>query len=177
MRRSSSFDILFPMYVVPVEIVLQMKEVKSYEELLAEGSLVLFDEAGSHAIFVSHEWSGTQHADPKGEQLAVLQDALTHMLKGRDRVHVDTATEILFGEQSGLKASEMHAQPLVVWFDYWCVPQLQLSVAGLQATDQQKALDSIPAYVEKSRYFFILCPYVRHADTEELLCKRTLVAT
>ena len=158
------------MYVVPAEKMLEMKEVKSHEQLLANGSLVLFDEARGRAIFISHEWSGTEHADPKGEQLVVLQDALKHMLRERDTVPIDITTEILFGQQAGLKTREMQSQPLFVWFDFWCVPQLH-SASGLEA--QQKALDSIPAYVEKSRYFFILCPHVRHAGTQLLLSKRT----
>ena len=160
------------MYVVPVDHVLEMTEVKSHEELLAEGTLVEFDEDQGYTIFISHEWSGTRHADPKGEQLAVLQDAIKHMLKERDRVPIDVTTEILFGQQRGLKTNEMRGKKLYIWFDYWCVPQLQLSVAGLHATDQQHALDSIPAYVEKSRYFFILCPYVRHQESGQLLSKR-----
>ncbi|CAE7476138.1 unnamed protein product [Symbiodinium microadriaticum] len=173
-RRSSTLDLLFPMYVVPLNTALEMSEVRSHEELLAENSLIQFDESKGRAIFVSHEWSGTQHADPEGEQLAVLQNALRHMLRARDRVPIDVTTEILFGQQQGLKTSEMHDQPLFIWFDYWCVPQLQLSVAGLQVeTSQQKALDSIPAYVEKSCYFFILCPHVRHQNSGQLLSKRT----
>eukprot|EP00439_Symbiodinium_sp_Y106_P058369 s489_g8.t1 len=173
-RRSSTLDLLFPMYVVPLDRALEMSEVRSHEELLAESLLIQFDESKGRVIFVSHEWSGTQHADPEGEQLAVLQNALRHMLRERDRVPIDVTTEILFGQQQGLKTSEMHDQPLFIWFDYWCVPQLQLSVAGLQVeTAQQKALDSIPAYVEKSCYFFILCPNVRHQNSGQLLSKRT----
>eukprot|EP00913_Durusdinium_trenchii_P009051 g8511.t1 len=90
-----------------------------------------------------------------------------------EKIPADITCELLFGNQAGMVTSELKASPLYVWFDYFCVPQLVMSLEGLCNYDQQNAIESIPAYVEKSRFFVILCPYVRQDDSNILLSKRT----
>lgn len=46
----------FPMYTVSLQVLLEMVDIKVHEELLAEGSLVIFDETRGKAAFVSHQW-------------------------------------------------------------------------------------------------------------------------
>ncbi|CAK9069948.1 unnamed protein product [Durusdinium trenchii] len=168
-----TFPVLYPFYTMTVETLMEMQAPRGHEDLLMDGSLVIYEKSLGHAMFVSHEWCGRRHPDPEGAQLRVLQEALAHMLHGSEKIPADITCELLFGNQAGMVTSELKASPLYVWFDYFCVPQLVMSLEGLCNYDQQNAIESIPAYVEKSRFFVILCPYVRQDDSNILLSKRT----
>lgn len=37
---------------------------------------------GMFAIFVSHQWLGSEHPDPVGEQMEVLRESLRHVIEG-----------------------------------------------------------------------------------------------
>ena len=158
----------FPMYVILTDVLFKMTRFQKHEELKAEGGLVLFTSALGNAIFVSHEWAGEAHPDPTGEQLQVLQAALKALLFDSSSIPVDINTDILFGKQPGVFTSEMRARPLFVWYDYCSCPQAG-AVHILE--EQQKAINSIPAYVENCKYFFILCPQIRHSKKDALLSK------
>ena len=167
----STFKALYPMYTLPIESLLQMETVRAHEELLADNELVIFDQCLGQAMFVSHEWCGRRHPDPDGEQVRVLQDALRHM-NVAETIPVDVPSELVFG-QAGMMTSELTTRPLFVWFDYFSCPQLVNSAAGVMNFDQQHAIQSIPAYVVMSRFFVILCPFVRQDGSNILLSKRT----
>ena len=74
---------IFPMYTVPMDVLLQMKEVRTYEGMLESGSLVEFEEQMGQAMFVSHQWLSIHHPDPDAEQLRTLQRALNNILSLR----------------------------------------------------------------------------------------------
>jgi len=55
-----------------------------------------------------------------------------------------------------------------IWYDYFGIPQIVERTVGQDVkTELQNAVDSIPAYVEKSSYFFILAPFggIKHFDS------------
>lgn len=87
------------MYTLPVDSILHMVYPTAHEQLLADNSLVIFDQSLGQAMFISHEWSGRSHPDPYGEQVRVLQDALHHMLYVADTVPVEFASELIFGQE------------------------------------------------------------------------------
>ena len=70
----------FEMYVVAAEVLMSMSDLSPHEQLLEDGSLVVFDDRKGNAMFVSHQWAGSDHPDPNLEQFRVLQDALRHIL-------------------------------------------------------------------------------------------------
>eukprot|EP00913_Durusdinium_trenchii_P031142 g29161.t1 len=67
---------LFPMYTVPMEVALKMTCVEPYEELVKKGLLVEFQPSLGKAMFVSHQWTGTEHPDPNFEQFPIFQGAM-----------------------------------------------------------------------------------------------------
>ena len=79
-NSDAAAPLLFPMYTVPVEAVLQMTVNEPHEVLKAKGVAIEFKEGMGNAAFVSHQWVGDNHPDPEFKQLRVLQDALTHLL-------------------------------------------------------------------------------------------------
>lgn len=63
---------LYPMLVLPVADFMSLARAPPHQELLAQGVLHRFRErSGMTAVFVSHQWCGSRHADPHFRQLGV----------------------------------------------------------------------------------------------------------
>ena len=169
---------LFPMYTVPAEVLLQMTEVETHEDLKAAGVLVEFDASMGNAIFVSHQWVGSKHPDPESKQLRVLQDALMHMLSNLHHIPVDAFTEVHVPRTRPLQTADLKAAPLFIWYDYFSCPQLE-SCISLNTFDRQegsqlsRAIGSIPAYVARCRFFFALCPVIESLSLEKVFTSFT----
>ena len=56
--------------------MLRFTDVRSHEQLLADGLLSVFVVSMGHAIFISHQWLSEKHPDPLCLQFKVLQDSL-----------------------------------------------------------------------------------------------------
>ncbi|CAJ1395305.1 unnamed protein product [Effrenium voratum] len=169
-----------PMWVVKVGDFLQFDELPCHEQLFASGLLCQRQE-GFFCIFVSHQWLGVTHADPKGEQLAVLQAALRQLIAGKD-ILPDVLAQY-YGSMP--QFSDFHRlKEAYVWMDWLSVPQqVELgSVANEEvsevspvststasptcsAASQEDFIQSIPEYVETSDMFMVLTPQSRHAVT------------
>eukprot|EP00439_Symbiodinium_sp_Y106_P035228 s1640_g4.t1 len=158
----------FAMYVVPLEVLLSMSTPTPYETLLDDGVLVEYDEGMGNAMFVSHQWTGTQHPDVAGEQFVVLKDALQALQTGKVDVSGNISIELYRGLQNSVSAKEIFSRPLFIWYDYVCCPQHDTAFAL-----RQMAVNSIPGYVDRCQFFAILCPPVRHEANNTLLNKRS----
>jgi len=154
--RTSSF----PMYMLPVETFLQMAKVRMHEELRADGSIVEFDDRMGQAAFVSHQWLGRHHPDPDFRQLRVLQSLLQTWITQPAYVSPDIVTRGILPFAKGISSKEFFSKPLYLWYDFFCCPQQP--DAGEELA---KAVDSIPAYVLRARFFFVLFP-VLHSSKE-----------
>lgn len=64
----------------------------------------------------------------------------------------------------GIPFQVFQSRPLFLWYDYFSVPQQENRAGhvtdGSDGSMQAKAINSIPAYVAKCRYFFALCPTI-----------------
>ncbi|CAE7375517.1 ANKRD44, partial [Symbiodinium pilosum] len=158
------------MYTVPMDVLLQMKEVRTYEGMLESGSLVEFEEQMGQAMFVSHQWLSIHHPDPDAEQLRTLQRALNNILSNASQVRLPAATEIYLGRVQCPTVHTFKAGRLFAWYDYCCCPQ---GASDDAARDRQEAIDSIPVYVARCRFFVILCPALRHSDLNFTLSQQT----
>ena len=97
----------------------------------------------------------------------MLQDVLRRFLTSQGSIPVDYATEIHLPTAKGIPFQEFQSCPLFIWYDYFSVPQrdadrpnLARAVSAEGSALQMRAINSIPAYVVKSRYFFALCPVI-----------------
>mmetsp|Transcript_54479 Transcript_54479/g.100750 ORF Transcript_54479/g.100750 Transcript_54479/m.100750 type:complete len:885 (+) Transcript_54479:144-2798(+) len=160
----------FPMWVVSVEDLLKMEGTpRSHQQLLSEGCLRHW-QPGSCCIFVSHQWLATDHPDPCGHQLHILQEALRNLITGVATVENDPAREIFLKGQDKLVKDELAAiSEGYVWLDWFGVPQLTVRVEGKNddpqvASKAYRAVQSIPAYVEACRYFWVLAPHLEHSE-------------
>ena len=115
---------------------------------------MVFNETMGNAGIVSHQWVAKQHPDPEFKQMKVLQDVLRRLLNGPGRVHVDAVTEAATSAKS-IACQDFQSKALFLWYDYFSVPQLETA-----SSLQEQAINSIPAYVVKCRFFFALCPTI-----------------
>lgn len=142
----------YPMWVLPVQDLLELKELRAHEELLASASnpLVQFTPDMGDAIYVSHQWCSTEHPDPKCLQFRVLQAALRNITSGHMKMqlhwlnqlrqsvpltmrnnggHVSIDDEWLTQVTVSQEAGQMGDDEIegfrlcYIWYDYLCVPQ------------------------------------------------------
>ncbi|CAE7554000.1 unnamed protein product [Symbiodinium sp. CCMP2592] len=172
-----------PMYVVSMEQLLKMTEVRPHERLLAEGIVVEFRDNMGKALFVSHQWVGTQHPDPEGTQLRVLQQALRFAMSEIKYIPLDFVTELSIPSAKGLPAAALLSNPVFVWYDYFSCPQLE----GMQQEDPPSgrngprltladAISSIPTYIAACSFFVALCPIIQLPQQSQVLSPGTWAA-
>ena len=170
-EKASELGMAFPMYVVSLQNMLDMTEVKRHQELLRDGVLTEMDAACGKAMFLSHQWTSNQHPDPDGKQLKVFQAAMSNLASGSIVAQpsaFSASAQYLLGYHISLP--DLSANAIFVWYDYFSVPQYTVtawsrSVSGNLFEDQRNAIASIPAYIDKCDFFVVLCPLMRHATT------------
>ncbi|CAE8744064.1 unnamed protein product, partial [Polarella glacialis] len=156
---------LFPMYVVPLDVFMQMKTTRAHQQMLDEGTLVMFENDMGKAIFVSHQWVGSTAPDPDFSQLQVLQEALRNLMSGKVRISPNLIAARLYGTSVTITAADFTAEPLFIWYDYFSCPQpLEGSDGNDVKQNLSDAIDSIPGYVEMCHHFVILTPALKHVD-------------
>ena len=140
-----------------------------HEEALKIGCLVEFSKELGSSIFISHQWLRCSHPDPHGEQLQVMQKALRNIMTPgarRNQISPDIISEMYLCSQPVNYASKMQGKPLLIWYDYMCIPQREEN-----QEQRRKAIRSIPFYVARCDFFVALCPCCIHLDTHEVLSR------
>ena len=161
---SSSAD---PMWVMPANEFMALSELRPHQELRAADKLVKWDPSMSQVFFLSHQWTSFERPDHSTAQLRTFQKTLVRMLRGKlpttapsfaDAVHLPSKVRI-----NPLEWKETVSRPVYIWMDYMSVPQVSMTYTELssgsagQASDLMKAVNSIPAYIERSSHFFAIC--------------------
>eukprot|EP00397_Hematodinium_sp_SG-2012_P003080 GEMP01003088.1.p1 GENE.GEMP01003088.1~~GEMP01003088.1.p1 ORF type:complete len:760 (+),score=188.40 GEMP01003088.1:430-2709(+) len=149
----------FPMYCVRIADVLTMTSVESFEVLTEREQLIVHEPTEERpVIFVSHQWLSTDHPDPDATQFRILQQALTNLRAGVLDVHTNSLRNVC-ATANGVGNTQINWKHVLhdalIWYDYFSVPQCPKSDAAIQ---------SIPAYVERSTYMFVLAPPLEHRD-------------
>ena len=173
------------MWVMSASTFVELPKLRPHQELLAEGKLLRWDRSMTSVFFLSHQWTSFSHPDHTNAQLRTFQTLLLRMMRGEvpdtaseDLVH---ASEDTTGPMSKIKITSEEWQRLVpssyVWMDFISVPQLFFSYVPVDAegeadqrTELMKAINSIPAFVERCTHFFTLCPTVQHKELREITC-------
>eukprot|EP00439_Symbiodinium_sp_Y106_P074220 s334_g14.t1 len=105
------------------------------------------------------------HPDPECEQLKILQGAFAHLLGTGGGVPVDFVTEALVPSAKRIPKSTFQTSSLVVWYDYFSVPQLEnrqtFGADDKDGSQQARAINSIPVYVARCKHFLALCPTLK----------------
>jgi hypothetical protein len=171
----------YGMWVMSVGDFLSMEKLVPHQTLKADGKLFEY-EPGRPCFFLSHQWLSFKHPDPLMEQVKTFQELLRNLATGNMEVPLSLLHKCSFDVVPTLTGDHWtHVLPnAVVWMDYFSMPQPNESDAkavgadsSKLCTDLAKAVRSIPAYVESSEYFFVLCPPAQHKDLEDVSDKAT----
>ncbi|CAE7349507.1 unnamed protein product [Symbiodinium sp. CCMP2592] len=174
LHRTTTFAMTYPMYVVALEVFMKMTEVRPHEELLEKGVVIQYNQSMGDVIFVSHQWTSYTHPDPHFHQLRVLQQALTNLLTKMTTVHPQFMNFVPVGSRQRLTAEELLERKLFLWYDFFACPQLEARSDSQDIKPSlQNAVDSIPSYVQMSRFFFVLAPVMEHAENGKMLSKHS----
>ena len=135
----------YPMYVIPVKSFLEMEGWVPHQEALAAGMVLEYDhdKMEDKVIFISHQWSGWLHPDPKLEQMASLKGALNQLMDGKTTVRSNAMLEMGYDwhvEHSGKWWKENLPQ-MFMWIDFSSMPQpLAARFAGLSQAQRDLAM-------------------------------------
>lgn len=172
----------FPMLCVTMSTFLKMERLQPHGKLNDLGLLVS-PGPSSKVHFVSHEWLSYYHPDPSGEKLRRMQDVFKGVIAGRGRdyftqedwgtftqAHNDTwSSEQVFQRDALLDkiSEEVFKQDVeegLVWIDFVSIPQMVDTNADpvKTAVDQKSALKSLPYYMERRDFFWVLAPSAKH---------------
>ncbi|CAK9020384.1 unnamed protein product [Durusdinium trenchii] len=172
----------FPMYVVKVSDFLQMTGTPEAHDSLLQKGLLHQWEPGMFTLFVSHQWLGSQHPDPAGQQLGVLRVALRRILEQSLQVEEDLTSMTPSARLAPERIKRLSPQTLqriergYLFVDWFAIPQITARKHGINEDDTRsnaaRAVQSIPAYVEAADLFLALVPELPHADTG-LTCSYT----
>ena len=170
------FTQTFPMFVMKMETFMELKTMRSHEDMLAEGKVFEWTPSMGRVWFMSHQWTSFSHPDPAAEQLTVAQKLVKTIMDGKARSIFATEEEwqgyITREANRFLNFPEITAEQLAedatkgyVWLDYASVPQAR------EAEEQRaNAIDSIPYYVDHALVFLALVPRVEHKNLPGVFC-------
>ena len=114
--------------------------------------------------------------------MRVLQETLRQILlrQGYIALDFDFVTEVSAPMAKGVFYQDFQSRPFFIWYDYFSVPQREKRASLHEVTDEShgsnhaKAINSIPAYVAKCRFFFALCPTIDCPEEGKVLSATSL---
>ena len=135
-RLSTASDIRYPMHLLSFETLMSLfnkegSKITAHQFLRETDRLVRWKDIKENkdatVVFVSHEWLGWNHADPKGQQLRVLCKVLQRLAKGEiEKVEIDMDSRNLLGvENYVVRANEWKKMMTnaYFWIDWMSMPQ------------------------------------------------------
>lgn len=180
------------MTCITMDTFLQMDRMMSYQELRLHG-LLETPYHGASVHFVSHEWLSVHHPDPSSVHLRRLQAVFRQICAGdarelftdKDWSLVTQGTWATDGEwMTNGRSNEEHIRvPLaeaeaalvdhvrsgLIWLDFASIPQLGSSTDALNEhlRSAKLAARSIPHYLGRSTFFWVVAPRARHEDLDK----------
>lgn len=166
-------NMFFPMWLLPVKELLGSTDSLPYHQQLRERNLIRRWVPGMYCIFVSHQWTSHNFADPTGQQVKVLRRALQNIIDGTIAVETHLLDRLPNRERDRMDEDVRKSiENGLIWFDWVSVPQTSVASSHLNQhlyedvkKDMISAVRSIPGYVQACNLLLVLCPSVRHQDT------------
>jgi len=182
-RRQSKVQLCkdYGMWVMPVQEFLQMDTLLPHQTLKQQGKLVEWTpQLDGTVFFMSHQWLAYGHPDPEMEQVKTFQELLRNLGEGKVDVPLAMVHKCNFDTGMATMPSNQWKEVVpkaYIWLDFCSMPQPSQSdvdSVGVSdhrhlCTDLEKAVRSIPYYVENSDYFFVLAPPADYKDREKEL--------
>jgi len=155
------------MFVISTDDFLDLSEMRPHQELLAERLVQAYQPVSTDPVtFVSHEWSGLQHPDPKKKQLLALQEALRGFRNASLKLIYDPVALVRRFQKNVAYWELQEMAKGWLWIDFMCIPQECACKSPGEKEDQQNqlqdAIRSLHTYVAHSSFFLILAPAQHH---------------
>jgi len=174
-RLSTATDVKYDMYLLNLGTMMRLigdKEDRKmnmnlcHQDLLGRDELIRFEDLpmGSFVMYVSHQWTGFNHPDPKGVHMNCMVNIFRQLRDGAYDVSMDPFHMLLFKHKHHTNRSEFKElmSNAYVWFDFWSQPQPTMAksedVAKVLRNDLSRALNSMGAYVERADCLVIVSP-------------------
>mmetsp|Transcript_97171 Transcript_97171/g.261020 ORF Transcript_97171/g.261020 Transcript_97171/m.261020 type:complete len:636 (-) Transcript_97171:73-1980(-) len=168
--QETACQLLSPVWAVSLRDLLAMTELMPHADLQAKGIVVEWKrDSGRRLVFVSHQWVSWRGPDPNMRQFSVLQKWLRRVMDGTvKRIEGDLLYQLLFQRPMLMNTKDFATglEESLFWYDYFSIPQPANSDSSYSDMESfNNAVNSIPAFVELSSYFIVICPPVMHEDT------------
>jgi ankyrin repeat protein len=142
----------YPMQVLPVARLLQLRRLPTHEEIKHE---LVEQREGMHTVFVSQTWLSRSHPDNvDNAKLKLLQSFLRDASNGKKGVRPSLLSEIFWGGRLKIPAKKLR-KIQYVWLDVFSIPQADRERQG-------EAIASIPNYVERAAFFVCVAGPWKH---------------
>lgn len=165
--REESPESFFEMSVVRLHTLFRRyggqrhPKIESYKEFKSRGEILEHKHVppDSTIVYVSHEWVGTDHPDPEGNQMYHLL-LMLERLQTREvsRVDMEWFHTLVYMQQYTTEAQDwsqiLDPCTTFVWYDGICVPR----------DKKEDAFRSIPYYIQMCDFTIILAPGCTHFD-------------
>jgi ankyrin repeat protein len=191
-RISTAIPIQHDMWLISLETMLMLygegskgRIMEVHQELKQKGFLMNWRDIPSDAdiVFVSHEWLSWSHPDPNGAQLTVLCRILERLRKGELDTEMVPMHTILYKQKFTTCGNDWKRmlKNTYLWIDWFSMPQpgvekekeIGKERMSKLRSEGSKAIQSIPAYVERSDFILVLVPGCHHSDRMVPTCFRT----
>eukprot|EP00930_Biecheleria_cincta_P068183 TRINITY_DN5537_c0_g4_i1.p1 TRINITY_DN5537_c0_g4~~TRINITY_DN5537_c0_g4_i1.p1 ORF type:complete len:662 (+),score=94.37 TRINITY_DN5537_c0_g4_i1:82-2067(+) len=164
----AAFTTLYPMYVLPVNVLMQLPRLHVHSDMIAQGLLQeMTEHMKGKVIVISHQWLSYDSPDPNNEHLLTLQRMIGRLMNGEVSRVEDYWLHSMMFLSKGITASKWQDSlpNMYIWIDYCCIPQVSVSTDDASIAAASKAVQSIPAYVERCDLLLVLAPVCTHQDT------------
>ena len=147
-------------------------DVLMNEKLLTE---LTFVPRGSVILYISHQWVGIYHPDPRGDQFYHLLLLLERLRRGDvDRTDMDAFHSLVYKQNHTTTAEDwkrmLDPPKTFIFYDGFCVPKEK----------REQDFQTIPECVKRCDFMIILAPGCTHFDKidprtgrKKNLCYRT----
>ena len=153
----------------------EMKKNKNlcHQDLLAKDMIIRFEDLplGAFVMFISHQWTGSNHPDPNSRHMSTLCQILRDLRDGRYNTETDPFHVLCYKLKTVTSVHEWKSilsKNVYIWYDWFSQPQPLSSKSTEESAilneDLKLALDSVGAYVERADMLVILTPSSVHQD-------------
>jgi len=166
---ADSCEMLYPMYVISAKEFVKLPRLLPHAELLQRGVLKKWSpKSPNKVILVSHQWLRYSEPDPENEHFSTLQRMLTKLMKCEVAKVDDWWLHKAVFQTKATSVGKSEWADADLWVDYSCMPQVGAGSHAKTVRSAAKAVESIPAYVERSDVLLVVAPVCRHKDSGEL---------
>ena len=180
-RLSTATKSTYDMWLLPLHTVFKLygdstgtkTKIECHQSMKSQDLLIRVEDLpmGSYVFFVSHQWLGYDHPDPNNVKIKTFLQSMRRLRDGEiNRVEMDALHRRLYRHRHTTRAKEWRGMltNAYVWFDWWSQPQPtacnDLTERSKLTADLQRAIRSMPSYVERSDFIVVLVPGAIHAD-------------